>query len=202
MIKEILNRTIHVKHSLNSCLLLLLFGYEDNVNMGGNMWEREGFNMFRSSLTVAWYSSCRDSHILQPEWRISFLIRLLLVILCRCTHCGTSSNSTPMMRRGPAGPRTLCNACGLKWANKVGRTMNLVVTSVPKKSLAELVQVISLGLFACCRESWETFPRPQAWGLKVPLQSQLNRYIPCEDNNIFCFYWVVLSFLIFANIIS
>ncbi|XP_022854297.1 GATA transcription factor 19-like [Olea europaea var. sylvestris] len=22
------------------------------------------------------------------------------------------------MRRGPAGPRTLCNACGLMWANK------------------------------------------------------------------------------------
>ncbi|OVA01838.1 zinc finger protein [Macleaya cordata] len=35
-----------------------------------------------------------------------------------CTHCGTSSKSTPMMRRGPHGPRTLCNACGLKWANK------------------------------------------------------------------------------------
>ncbi|CAH2053150.1 unnamed protein product [Thlaspi arvense] len=26
--------------------------------------------------------------------------------------------STPMMRRGPEGPRTLCNACGLMWANK------------------------------------------------------------------------------------
>ena len=25
---------------------------------------------------------------------------------------------TPAMRRGPAGPRTLCNACGLMWANK------------------------------------------------------------------------------------
>nr|DAD22154.1 TPA_asm: hypothetical protein HUJ06_023617 [Nelumbo nucifera] len=36
-----------------------------------------------------------------------------------CQHCGTSSKSTPMMRRGPAGPRTLCNACGLMWANKV-----------------------------------------------------------------------------------
>ncbi|PIA52251.1 hypothetical protein AQUCO_01000250v1 [Aquilegia coerulea] len=36
-----------------------------------------------------------------------------------CTHCGTSSRFTPMMRRGPAGPRTLCNACGLTWANKV-----------------------------------------------------------------------------------
>ncbi|KAK9286763.1 hypothetical protein L1049_015290 [Liquidambar formosana] len=35
-----------------------------------------------------------------------------------CTHCGTSSKLTPMMRRGPTGPRTLCNACGLKWANK------------------------------------------------------------------------------------
>ncbi|XVE49456.1 hypothetical protein DITRI_Ditri01bG0084100 [Diplodiscus trichospermus] len=35
-----------------------------------------------------------------------------------CTNCGISSKSTPMMRRGPAGPRTLCNACGLKWANK------------------------------------------------------------------------------------
>ncbi|PON71822.1 GATA transcription factor [Parasponia andersonii] len=35
-----------------------------------------------------------------------------------CTNCGTSSELTPMMRRGPAGPRTLCNACGLKWANK------------------------------------------------------------------------------------
>lgn len=35
-----------------------------------------------------------------------------------CAHCGTSSTSTPMMRRGPAGPRTLCNACGLFWANR------------------------------------------------------------------------------------
>ncbi|RWV81060.1 hypothetical protein BHE74_00027120 [Ensete ventricosum] len=36
-----------------------------------------------------------------------------------CHHCGISSKSTPMMRRGPDGPRTLCNACGLMWANKV-----------------------------------------------------------------------------------
>ncbi|XP_024015203.1 GATA transcription factor 24 isoform X1 [Eutrema salsugineum] len=37
-------------------------------------------------------------------------------VLCR--HCGISEKSTPMMRRGPEGPRTLCNACGLMWANK------------------------------------------------------------------------------------
>ncbi|MQM13656.1 hypothetical protein Taro_046580 [Colocasia esculenta] len=35
-----------------------------------------------------------------------------------CHHCGISAQSTPMMRRGPDGPRTLCNACGLMWANK------------------------------------------------------------------------------------
>ncbi|KAG6421960.1 hypothetical protein SASPL_118520 [Salvia splendens] len=35
-----------------------------------------------------------------------------------CIHCGISSKSTPMMRRGPDGPKTLCNACGLKWASK------------------------------------------------------------------------------------
>ena len=38
----------------------------------------------------------------------------------RCQHCGVGENNTPAMRRGPAGPRTLCNACGLMWANKVG----------------------------------------------------------------------------------
>ncbi|QCE15931.1 pseudo-response regulator 1 [Vigna unguiculata] len=36
----------------------------------------------------------------------------------RCHHCGVTENNTPAMRRGPAGPRTLCNACGLMWANK------------------------------------------------------------------------------------
>ncbi|KAJ7566088.1 hypothetical protein O6H91_02G087400 [Diphasiastrum complanatum] len=36
-----------------------------------------------------------------------------------CAHCGIGERTTPMMRRGPAGPRTLCNACGLMWANKL-----------------------------------------------------------------------------------
>ncbi|KAK9071071.1 hypothetical protein SSX86_009639 [Deinandra increscens subsp. villosa] len=47
-----------------------------------------------------------------------------------CRHCGISSKSTPMMRRGPSGPRTLCNACGLKWANKgILRDLNKVSAS-------------------------------------------------------------------------
>ncbi|KAB1206685.1 GATA transcription factor 24 [Morella rubra] len=39
-------------------------------------------------------------------------------VLRRCQHCGINEKSTPAMRRGPAGPRSLCNACGLMWANK------------------------------------------------------------------------------------
>ncbi|XVE95168.1 hypothetical protein REPUB_Repub02eG0073000 [Reevesia pubescens] len=39
-------------------------------------------------------------------------------VVRRCQHCGVNENNTPAMRRGPAGPRTLCNACGLMWANK------------------------------------------------------------------------------------
>ncbi|CAA6653425.1 unnamed protein product [Spirodela intermedia] len=36
----------------------------------------------------------------------------------KCQNCGISEKATPAMRRGPAGPRSLCNACGLMWANK------------------------------------------------------------------------------------
>ncbi|KAG6509627.1 hypothetical protein ZIOFF_027627 [Zingiber officinale] len=36
----------------------------------------------------------------------------------KCLNCGISATSTPVMRRGPNGPRTLCNACGLAWVNK------------------------------------------------------------------------------------
>mmetsp|Transcript_8759 Transcript_8759/g.26334 ORF Transcript_8759/g.26334 Transcript_8759/m.26334 type:complete len:137 (+) Transcript_8759:157-567(+) len=30
-----------------------------------------------------------------------------------CVSCGTTS--TPMWRAGPEGPKSLCNACGLRW---------------------------------------------------------------------------------------
>ncbi|OJJ74702.1 hypothetical protein ASPBRDRAFT_39897 [Aspergillus brasiliensis CBS 101740] len=33
-----------------------------------------------------------------------------------CTDCGTSDS--PEWRKGPEGPKTLCNACGLRWAKK------------------------------------------------------------------------------------
>lgn len=34
----------------------------------------------------------------------------------RCIRCDTRAAETPMMRKGPDGCRSLCNACGLKWS--------------------------------------------------------------------------------------
>ncbi|CAK7205770.1 white collar 2 type of transcription factor [Sporothrix eucalyptigena] len=36
-----------------------------------------------------------------------------------CTDCGTLES--PEWRKGPSGPKTLCNACGLRWAKKEKR---------------------------------------------------------------------------------
>ncbi|CAL9088766.1 unnamed protein product [Musa acuminata var. zebrina] len=51
------------------------------------------------------------------NWCIS-VHQIFIVSIFQCHHCGISAKSTPMMRHGPDGPRTLCNACGLVWANK------------------------------------------------------------------------------------
>ncbi|KAL9247223.1 hypothetical protein vseg_020676 [Gypsophila vaccaria] len=56
-----------------------------------------------------------------------------------CRHCGINEKSTPMMRRGPDGPRTLCNACGLMWANK-GTLRDLSKAPMPCGQLAPLIR--------------------------------------------------------------
>lgn len=34
----------------------------------------------------------------------------------KCMKCGKGAKNTPMMRKGPDGSRSMCNACGLRWA--------------------------------------------------------------------------------------
>ncbi|KAJ0239023.1 hypothetical protein HA466_0235420 [Hirschfeldia incana] len=45
----------------------------------------------------------------------------------RCTNCDTTS--TPLWRNGPRGPKSLCNACGIRFKKEERRTMNPVTTS-------------------------------------------------------------------------
>ncbi|XAR53013.1 hypothetical protein NMG60_11021390 [Bertholletia excelsa] len=86
--------------------------YTCRKEVAQRMYRRNGqFASLKSSYKMAggeWDSSDSTS---QPELR-------------KCQHCGISEKSTPAMRRGPSGPRTLCNACGLMWANK-GTLRNL-----------------------------------------------------------------------------
>ncbi|KAM3065418.1 white collar 2 type of transcription factor [Clarireedia jacksonii] len=47
-----------------------------------------------------------------------------------CTDCGTLDS--PEWRKGPSGPKTLCNACGLRWAKKEKkRTPNAPSAQLP-----------------------------------------------------------------------
>nr|XP_009398175.1 PREDICTED: GATA transcription factor 25-like isoform X2 [Musa acuminata subsp. malaccensis] len=49
-------------------------------------------------------------------------------------RCGINVNATPHMRRGPEGPRTLCNACGIA-RTKVETTKIRLQSSVPPPSV-------------------------------------------------------------------
>ncbi|XP_020574295.1 protein FAR1-RELATED SEQUENCE 5-like isoform X1 [Phalaenopsis equestris] len=54
----------------------------------------------------------------------------------RCLRCGISSKATPHMRRGPEGPRTLCNACGIAWTktlNKQGKMRKVIESDIRRE---------------------------------------------------------------------
>ncbi|KAI0109104.1 hypothetical protein GGR51DRAFT_547910 [Nemania sp. FL0031] len=44
-----------------------------------------------------------------------------------CTDCGTLDS--PEWRKGPSGPKTLCNACGLRWAKKEKKRATIPVSN-------------------------------------------------------------------------
>lgn len=57
----------------------------------------------------------------------------------RCVRCGVSAKLTPHMRRGPEGPRTLCNACGIAWTkslNKQGKLRKVLDCDVSVADVA------------------------------------------------------------------
>jgi len=61
------------------------------------------------------FSSLTNSRIRKPfhKRRPAHMDKNMLF----CHFCGRKD--TPEWRKGPAGPATLCNACGLQWAKKM-----------------------------------------------------------------------------------
>ncbi|KAL0872581.1 hypothetical protein Bca101_022286 [Brassica carinata] len=55
----------------------------------------------------------------EQQWKKKKKRQELAVVFQRsCSHCGTNT-TTPQWRTGPVGPKTLCNACGVRF--KSGR---------------------------------------------------------------------------------
>lgn len=81
----------------------------------------------------------------------------ILYSLRRCQHCGISENSTPAMRRGPAGPRSLCNACGLMWANKVEIGLWYIVYRFMFMSMRQASTQLGLTFFYDIIRFWQRF---------------------------------------------
>jgi len=51
----------------------------------------------------------------------------------RCVWCSRGLDQTPRARAGPDGAKTLCNACGLRYAHEVGyetSSQKYVLTSI------------------------------------------------------------------------
>ncbi|CAN8325778.1 unnamed protein product [Cochlearia groenlandica] len=99
--------------------------YEVRQEVALRMARKKG--QFTSSKTDGDYNSGTDQDSTQED----------VYPETSCTHCGISSKCTPMMRRGPSGPRTLCNACGLLWATR-GTLRDLL-----KKTEENLMSVIT-----------------------------------------------------------
>ncbi|KAG5928239.1 hypothetical protein E4U42_001072 [Claviceps africana] len=97
-----------------------------------------------------------------------------------CTDCGTLDS--PEWRKGPSGPKTLCNACGLRWAKKE-KKRNSASQKVPRLDQA-MGSNIHLGLAPVtalspaperhggCSDSSPVFTRPSGSSSLLHLESR------------------------------
>ncbi|KAG0213730.1 hypothetical protein BGX28_003674 [Mortierella sp. GBA30] len=91
----------------------------------------------------------------------------------RCGYCGCTS--TPMWRRGPHGPSTLCNACGVKW--KHGKIMQ------DSKDATAQISSGSASASSSKAGSGGTASAQRAPGLKANKRSSENGHDRNPDSN-------------------
>ncbi|KAF3435171.1 hypothetical protein FNV43_RR22258 [Rhamnella rubrinervis] len=101
---------------------------------------------------VVKFASLKESYKADAgNWDSSDSIPCPESALRRCQHCGISEKCTPAMRRGPGGPRSLCNACGLMWVNKEGPLL-----SIKMSRYYVVFQTIVIADIHCSCDLWET----------------------------------------------
>ncbi|XP_009615645.1 GATA transcription factor 15-like [Nicotiana tabacum] len=83
-----------------------------------------------------------------------------------CADCGTTK--TPLWRGGPAGPKSLCNACGIKSRKKIRALLGLnKEDKKPKKSMAFGNKSIGLQHQSCNSSSNSEDSRSNNFGKKT-----------------------------------
>ncbi|KAL5230597.1 hypothetical protein ABZP36_029373 [Zizania latifolia] len=71
----------------------------------------------------------------------------------RCANCGTTS--TPLWRNGPRGPKSLCNACGIRYKKEERRAA---------AAMAPAPAMDSGAAYAYCYSRQPPAPAPPQWG--------------------------------------
>ncbi|KAG1048707.1 hypothetical protein G6F43_008924 [Rhizopus delemar] len=113
-----------------------------------------------------------------------------------CTECKTID--TPQWRRGPQGYRTLCNACGLRWAKQknpdearpLKKTAPKKATPTPKKMshlLFHRKEFISHGLYSV--ENRQGTNKPTRFELPLPIHQGESTLLTIKEFELPPFIW-------------
>ncbi|PKA62027.1 GATA transcription factor 18 [Apostasia shenzhenica] len=92
----------------------------------------------------------------------------------RCANCDTTS--TPLWRNGPRGPKSLCNACGIRYKKEERRAAASSTTTTPPAAAAAAALVHGDGFsYGCGRggqqHPWSYYPPPPPPPAKNPVIS-------------------------------
>ncbi|XP_076957858.1 GATA transcription factor 15-like [Bidens hawaiensis] len=121
-------------------------------------------------------SECDDMNMMSPERSSSSDGGNLIKI---CADCGTSK--TPLWRGGPAGPKSLCNACGIRSRKRRGSLSNKTNADKKPKKTATFAASVSggdseaSGLITSKSNSMCLKKRLMALGSEVVLQRPRSR---------------------------
>ncbi|KAF8136525.1 white collar 2 type of transcription factor [Boletus edulis] len=83
----------------------------------GSAYEPHGLHMYGGQYTSALSAQSADDDLGDDTLRRKRMRKAHNVEQYVCVTCGRTDS--PEWRKGPQGPKTLCNACGLRWAKEV-----------------------------------------------------------------------------------